>query len=110
MKRMMGLVVLGSWLAVTWPAVAGAKDTVIYKDRVLRVLEDVQYSGKNKAQPYYYLMKASTHFGLQFLKPKKAEDVGNPAKDLSLVPTCYHHQRSPVGIVMEALEENAAPL
>jgi hypothetical protein len=35
--------------------------------------------------------------------------VGKPGKDLSLVATCYHHQRSPVGIVMGSLEEKAAP-
>src|SRR4051794_26482457 len=106
MKPMIGLALLGSVLAFPAPARGGgAAEKPIHKDGVLRVLEDVQ-NHEGQAQPYRYLMKGDTHFGLQFLKPKGAG--GNPAKDLSQMPTCYHHQRSPVGVVMATLKESAA--
>jgi hypothetical protein len=112
MRNRIGLALLASALACIAPALGGGRiePKLIYQDGILRVIQRTDsYNEKTREHPYYYLMKTDTHFGLQFLKPKNPDDVGKPDKDFSLRPTCYHHERSPVGIVMSTLKGKTAP-
>jgi hypothetical protein len=95
-------------LALTFPSLLlGGTDPgkeLVHKDGIFRVYKDVFHSPKTEGLPCHYLMKIDVHFGLNFLKPEDPKDHGNPQKDFSRLPTCYHHLRSPVGIVMQTLE------
>jgi hypothetical protein len=97
MRWVLGLFLLAFFVASPLPVEA----KLIYQDGIFRVMEMTDFYGKAKGQTQVYLMKIDTHFGLQYLKPK---DGG---VDLSAMPTCYHHDRSPVGVVMAALKTNA---
>jgi hypothetical protein len=103
MNMITGLVLAGS-LAFGNPL---NEPEVIHKDGMLRVLRGTADDTKNKGRAYNYLMKLDVHFGLNFLKSKEPPVGGDAGLDPGRLPTCYHHPRSPIGIVMQTLE--AAP-
>jgi hypothetical protein len=52
-------------------------------------------------QKYRQLIHGHIDHGMNFLRPAKATDRGNPAKDRSRLATTYYHREGPVGRVME---------
>jgi hypothetical protein len=67
---------------------------------------DDGYSGPPYTGPrtYNYLLFGGIDRGRCYLKPKDKTVQGVPGKDYSLLPTCYHHPKSPIGIVMQQFQ------
>jgi hypothetical protein len=80
-----------------------------YSDRsffgIISVKKSAQNVKMNDGDPvrseYYQLIHGHINHGMNFVKPSKQEDWGNPNKDFSRLATTYYHRLGPAGLVME---------
>ena len=100
---MAALINLACFVLLTGPSPTPRHETLLYRVAQIRVLRRID-SVKGSPRPEHVLMRGDTHRGLQFERPGERRLQGDPREDLSRLPTTYHHQRSPVGVVMEKLD------
>jgi hypothetical protein len=51
--------------------------------------------------PFHQLLHGTTNHGMNFLIPKKDDEIGDPQRDLRRLATTYYHRLGPAGRVME---------
>lgn len=96
-------------LAVCSALLGGGYDAreVLHQDGAIKVQQMKDYSGPfahGEPRTYNSLLMGGIDRGRTYLKPADKEAQGVAGKDYSLLPTCYHHPLSPIGLVVQQFQ------